>query len=755
MTERVSSDKLRSTAAPRSETAENPKKPASTRETTDVSSGRVTTAADRDHGGRSDNRTPPSTASDSQDASRNRSIPLEPPGRPDARYYDKTVKNFARVAATCAAVAIAIAVASLIVRVTDPDSIVTNQSRLWIMHANTALAMLFSALALLLTGMQDERLREPGFFRSRTRIDLLIGALGAIAATIGAATLLEYATGTSLGIDDVLAAPGASDGNVELIRRPSVISALMMTSIGTMIALSAWYGERLWRGVQATAACTLLLSLLILVADLYDAESIRNLTTPLGTTATAAVGFGMISIAALFVRPLFGWMQLVSGAGSGSDAARRILPVVLFGIPTIGYVRLLAQNSGLVGNELGLTLFAGAAIAATSSIVLWSASRVNQQEDRRIISEAERDRSRALIDGLVANSDAVISVQDPEGRYALINDAFERQYGVDREHAIGSRSYDVLEPERAFRLEGLRNDVLARRNPTVQELQAEDGDREETFLTQLFPIVDDDGNLIGSGSIGTDISESKRAERLMQKLNEDLRRETDRSHQAIEELESFAHTVSHDLRSPLRAIDGFARIVVEDCKDTLEDRDRRYLNLVLQGAAEMGSMIDDLLEFSRVGRTELNLTRLDMTKIVKDVNDHLEHEREGRDVRVTINELPPAIGDQRFIFAVFQNLLTNAFKYSRKREVAEIEIGALAAEDGAPVTYYVRDNGVGFDMQYADKLFAPFERLHRAEDYEGSGVGLATVQRVLRRHGGTIWAESEVDVGTTMFFQID
>ncbi|MBI4897821.1 MAG: PAS domain-containing protein [Actinobacteria bacterium] len=679
------------------------------------------------------------------------------PARPGTRTYDETIQSYARIATTCAAIGAIIAAAVLIVWAAGIDSLVNVHTQLWIMHANTALAILLSAIAVLLIGNQDNRRREPGFFRPRTRLDLLIGTLGAAAATIGVLTIFEYAAGIKLGIDHALASVGPL-GDENLIRGPSTVSTLMMTAIGAAIALSAWYGERIWAWVQMIAASTLLMSLMVLIADVYDTESIRNLSSPLGATVTSAVGFGLISIAVLLVRPLYGWMNLIAGEGNGSEATRRILPVVLFGIPVLGYVRLAAQNSGLIGTEVGLTLFAGATIVMTTVVVLWSAARINRHEDLQLISEAERDRARALVDGLVANSDAVISVQDPEGRFALINDAFERRYGVDREHAIGNRSYDVLDPERAFLLERLRNDVLARRNAAVEEMPADeaiDGKDEETYLTQLFPIVDDEGNLIGSGSIATDISERKRHEQLLQRLNDDLRHETDRAHDAIDELESFAHTVSHDLRSPLRAIDGFARIVAEDCQDVLEDRDRRYLDLVLQGAAEMGSLIDDLLEFSRVGRTELNVARLDMTKIAKEVNDHLSHERQGRDVRVTVKELPPAVADQRFIAAVFQNLLANAYKYSRKREVAEIEIGALEPDDGAPVTYYVRDNGVGFDMQYADKLFAPFERLHRTEDYDGSGVGLATVQRILRRHGGKIWAESKVDVGTTMFFRLD
>jgi PAS domain S-box-containing protein len=221
---------------------------------------------------------------------------------------------------------------------------------------------------------------------------------------------------------------------------------------------------------------------------------------------------------------------------------------------------------------------------------------------------------------------------------------------------------------------------------------------------------------------------------------------------ANRELEAFSYSVSHDLRAPLRAMDGFSRAVIEDYGPQLPAEAQRYLQTIRNGAQRMGHLIDDLLTFSRLSRLPLNKRTVDMAGLVQDVLDDLGGQREGRQMEVRIGDLPPCRGDAALLKQVWINLLSNAFKYTLKREAALVEIGSTV-EQGEQA-WFVRDNGTGFDMRYVGKLFGVFQRLHRAEDYEGTGVGLAIVQRVIHRHGGRVWAEAAVDRGATFHFTV-
>jgi signal transduction histidine kinase len=219
------------------------------------------------------------------------------------------------------------------------------------------------------------------------------------------------------------------------------------------------------------------------------------------------------------------------------------------------------------------------------------------------------------------------------------------------------------------------------------------------------------------------------------------------------ELEAFSYSVSHDLRAPLRAISGFSRILLEDFAPQLSDEAQHYLHIVDKSGQQMGQLIDDLLTFSRLGRMELNRQPIATADLVRQVLEDLQAERSGRQVDVTLGDLSPCWAEPRLLKQVFVNLLINALKYSRKREVAHIEVGCQ--EDHGQHIYFVKDNGVGFDMQYKNKLFGVFQRLHRAEEYEGTGVGLAIVQRIVHRHGGRVWAEAAIDQGATFYFTLE
>jgi len=214
------------------------------------------------------------------------------------------------------------------------------------------------------------------------------------------------------------------------------------------------------------------------------------------------------------------------------------------------------------------------------------------------------------------------------------------------------------------------------------------------------------------------------------------------------ELESFSYSVAHDLRAPLRGINAFAQILQEDCSASLDDNGKRCLERVLTGATRMEELIDDMLAFSRVARDAFVRSTIDMGALVREVVDEIKD----RPVSVRVGHLPLSEGDRAMIRQVLSNLVSNAFKFTKKKEQPLVEIGSLSRGD--ETVYFVRDNGAGFDMTYANQLFSLFRRLHTEDEYEGTGVGLAIVQRIVKRHGGQVWAEAKVGEGATVYFTL-
>jgi PAS domain S-box-containing protein len=259
-------------------------------------------------------------------------------------------------------------------------------------------------------------------------------------------------------------------------------------------------------------------------------------------------------------------------------------------------------------------------------------------------------------------------------------------------------------------------------------------------------IRDSNGKPIRMLGVHTDVTALKRAE-------EDIRRLASELAASQKELETFSYSVSHDLRAPLRAVDGFSRMVEGDYAGQLDAEGRRMLGIIRGEVGRMGNLLDALLVFSRLSRQPLEPVPVDMHALAQEVFDGLAALEPERKLRFVLSPLPTAIGTLTMIRQVWVNLIGNAIKFTQGREPGEIEIGARDGEEGAPV-YYVKDNGVGFDMRFADKLFGIFQRFHRAEEFPGIGVGLALVQHIVHRHGGRVWAEAEVNRGTTVYFTL-
>lgn len=368
-----------------------------------------------------------------------------------------------------------------------------------------------------------------------------------------------------------------------------------------------------------------------------------------------------------------------------------------------------------------------------------------QRETERALAETRRRR-----DALLESNPEPAWLKDLQGRYIAVNRAWFLRRGLTPFNIEGKTDDDFFAPERVQVIIDEDRLVAATRQVMRSERNWVYPDGTEWLETIKAPVLDDAGNVTAIVGLSHDITERKRSEQAVQEMNQTLARQTTELTALNKELESFAYTVSHDLRAPLRHIDGFINLLRVHAGDTLDAKSKGYFDRVGHAARRMGLLIDDLLAFSRTGRAELRLQRVSLDRLLREAIDNLKPDTAERRIEWKIGTLPEVQGDAGLLAIVLQNLVSNAVKYTRPREVAEIEIRARRIDAGM-TTLSVRDNGVGFDMQYRHKLFGVFQRLHTDAEFEGTGIGLATVARIVQRHGGRVWAEGRPDQGSCFF----
>ena len=311
----------------------------------------------------------------------------------------------------------------------------------------------------------------------------------------------------------------------------------------------------------------------------------------------------------------------------------------------------------------------------------------------------------------------------------------------------------VVHPDDRQPIQDAMETSRRKREPFVADTRIIRPDGSVRYLhVQGKPVMDDAGRVLRLVGTVQDITERKRADQAIQDLNKELSSRVEEVAAVNKELEGFSYSVSHDLRAPLRAIHGYSRMLLEDYATALDGEGRRFLEVISTNTQRMGQLIDDLLDFSRMGRKALLMSPLDMEALVTQVCEEARQAAADRPIEFRIGSLPPAHGDSAMFRVVIGNLISNAVKYSKGRTPAIVEVGSRS--DEKETTYYVKDNGVGFQMEYAHKLFGVFQRLHAAHEFEGTGVGLALVQRIIQRHGGRVWAEGRVNEGATISFAL-
>jgi PAS domain S-box-containing protein len=432
-------------------------------------------------------------------------------------------------------------------------------------------------------------------------------------------------------------------------------------------------------------------------------------------------------------------------------------PLVVRG-ETVGLLGLGNKPGGYTENDARLA-------AGFGELAAMALSNQRAEEEReRLIRELETERAR--LQAIIASAPEAIVVADADGRILMTNPAADRLYSHPDgcvQDAPSCALFQFCRADGGAFVPGnqplLRSATAGETHRNLEMVLSWPDGQHRDLLVNTAPIKDHQGCSSGAVGLFQDITQRKQVEDKIRKLNAELsdriREVSERTLQleaANKELEAFSYSVSHDLRAPLRAIEGFARILMEDRGEKLDGESLRLLNVIRSNTRIMGDLIDDLLALSRLGRQEIRAQKIDVGGLVTSVFGELRAQAPARQMQLILNPLPAAFGDRNLINQVLVNLLGNAIKFTKSREKAIIEVGGWT--EGKEDIYSIEDNGVGFDMRYVHKIFGVFQRLHRREEFEGTGVGLAIVQRIINRHGGRVWATGKVNGGATFYFAL-
>jgi PAS domain S-box-containing protein len=529
----------------------------------------------------------------------------------------------------------------------------------------------------------------------------------------------------------------------------------LLTAVGLALAGAALLANarRVFHPVaQAMAALLLLLGWIGLARYLYGGDT-RGV--PFLMSMPSALLFAVLGAGLVFARPDGGFVRIWNADTAGSMLFRRLLPTAMVVPVVLGWIRLLGQRAGWYGLETGLAIFAMSNVAVFALVAWRTAERLHREDLRRREAERstreERDFSNALIDSLPG----VFYLYDREGRFLRWNRNFERVTGRGPAEIRDMHPLDFFAEGEKELLRERIGEVFAK---GVSEVEAgflsKDGRSTPYFFTGIA--LDYRGQPCLAG-VGIDITERVGAEAQVRELNADLeRRVVARTAELAaknRELETFTYSVSHDLKAPLRGIDGYSRLLQEDHADRLDEEGRRFLASVRQASQQMGQLIDDLLAYSQVERRALRLTGVDPRAVLASLPSSYADEMRTRGVEWVV-DLPEARAnaDANGLAQILRNLLDNALKFTR--DVASPRIEVRGRAEAGRYLLLVRDNGIGFDMRFAERVFEIFQRLHRVEDYPGTGIGLAIVRKAMERMGGRVWAESEPGRGATFYLEL-
>lgn len=635
------------------------------------------------------------------------------------------------------------------------------------MNPMTAICFLLSAISLWL--LRNKRQTSITKFTA--------GILALLTFAIGVLKLISLGGLLSFKLDTLLFPQKvAADviGNVSNSMAPN--TAFGFSLLGLALLLSQFKNAIVLKLVNYIALLVFITGLFSSIGYLYKVKEFYGILSYIPMAVHTALCFVFISLALLFVNSGYGFMQTFTSRRLGGAVARLLVPTTIILPIVLGYIQLMFNHSHAVTVELGVSLLITSVIVVFFSIVWYVSVELNKLDKARTKAESEilllnkdleqkimarteevvakEKRYRALIEN---SADAIVMI-DETGELIYQSPAFERITGFTPQDIEGLKWEQLIHPE-DIKESLIFSEHLKAVQGVPQQKSLRLRHKNGTYIWIEGTLTNLTNNTYVNAVIANfrNITDRKKDEAEIQQLNTELElrveRRTAQLEAANKELEAFSYSVSHDLRAPLRGVYGYTQMLTEDYGAKLDDEARRLMGNIMANAKKMGTLIDDLLAFSRLGRKELVKMNIPMREMIRNIADELVASENGRNINIEINEMPDIAADSVTMKQVWINLISNSLKYSKPKAKTVIEIGATT--DDNTVTYYIKDNGVGFDMRFADKLFGVFQRLHSHNDFDGTGVGLAIVQRVISRHGGKVWADAKVNEGASFYFSLN
>ena len=563
-------------------------------------------------------------------------------------------------------------------------------------------------------------------------------------------------------------------GNVSNTMAPN--TAFGFALLGLALFLCQFKNAIVLKLVNYIALLVFITGLFSSIGYLYNVKEFYGILSYIPMAVHTALCFVCISLAVLFVNSGYGFMQTFTSRRLGGTIARLLVPTTIILPIVLGYTQLIFNHSHTITVELGVSLLITSVIVVFFSIVWYVSVELNALDKARTKAESEilllnkdleqkivarteevvakEKRYRALIEN---SADAIVMIGET-GELIYQSPAFERITGFSTEDITGLTWEQLIHPD-DIKESLMFSEHLKAVQGLPQQKSLRVRHKDGTYIWIEGTLTNLTNNTYVNAVIANfrNINDRKKNEAEIQQLNTELElrveRRTAQLEAANKELEAFSYSVSHDLRAPLRGVYGYTQMLTEDYGPKLDGEAKRLMNNIMSNAKKMGTLIDDLLAFSRLGRKELVKMNIPMREMVRNIADELIAAENGRDIEIKINEIPDVLADSATMKQVWINLISNSLKYSKPKVKTVIEIGAT--NNAETVTYYIKDNGVGFDMRFADKLFGVFQRLHSHNDFDGTGVGLAIVQRVISRHGGKVWADAKVNEGASFYFSLN
>ncbi|PJZ48263.1 sensor histidine kinase [Leptospira saintgironsiae] len=637
------------------------------------------------------------------------------------------------------------------------------------MNPTSALSFVFIGFALYLN------LNRPDLNVSKN----LIRIIALFVLLIGLSKLYSIISGFDLGMDKILFSEKIAKDIIKGVpNRMAPNTAFDFVVLGSAIFLSSFRKDLLSSISNYLCILVLLIGLFSVIGYVYQVQEFYGILSFIPMAIHTAISFIFCSFALLLINGHSGFMKVFTSKSSGGILARVLIPFLIIVPVLFGYIRIYLNRLNPVSLELGVGFLMTGIILTFFVLVWFVATQLEKSDIARTDAEKKLSELNQELEKLVSSKTMdlfksenrfrtileqfpyPVLTYDPQGICTGANFAWEEMWNTRRDVLV---DYNILKDpqikeagffpyvEKAFSGEAAMSEPF----PYDPKLIGSSG-RDRWLQMVLYPIKNTAGNILEVIVVHQDITASKEAENEIRLLNNDLEERvkvrTEQLVLANKELESFSYSISHDLRAPIRGISGFTQILMEDYGVNFDAEGKRIIGKIIENAKQMGQLVDDLLEFSRLGRTELAEREISMKELATTVYKELINLESGREIHFEIQDIPNVRADQPAIRQLWVNLISNAIKYTKKAKSSIIKIGSMESAEGT--VYYVKDNGAGFNMQYYNKLFGVFQRLHSNADFEGTGVGLAIVKRIVSRHGGVVWAESKEGDGATFYFTL-